>query len=131
MTDLGIIAIGRNEGERLRLCLRSVVGRGMPVVYVDSKSTDGSPDLARSLGAEVVELDMSIPFSAARARNEGFARLEQLAPDLKYVLFIDGDCEVVAGFVEKARATLEGNPKAAVACGRRRPVQSSGASQAD
>ncbi|HLL88750.1 MAG TPA: hypothetical protein VK324_05565, partial [Tepidisphaeraceae bacterium] len=70
MTDLGIIAIGRNEGERLRLCLRSVVGRGMPVVYVDSKSTDGSPDLARSLGAEVVELDMSIPFSAARARNE-------------------------------------------------------------
>ena len=42
MSQLGIVTIGRNEGERLRRCLSSVVGRGMPVVYVDSDSTDGS-----------------------------------------------------------------------------------------
>ena len=29
MSDLGIVAIGRNEGERLRRCLDSVVGRGL------------------------------------------------------------------------------------------------------
>src|SRR4051812_45656993 len=95
MSDTGIVAIGRNEGDRLRRCLASVVGRGMPVVYVDSASTDGSADLARSMGAEVVALDMSPPFPPPRARNEGFARLTRVAPDPPYVFFVDGDCEVV------------------------------------
>ena len=120
LSTVGVIAIGRNEGERLRRCLASVVGRGVPVVYVDSGSTDGSPDLARSMGAEVVALDMSVPFSAARARNEGFARLAAVAPGLRYVFFVDGDCEVVPGWIERATSELEANPKAAVVCGRRR-----------
>ena len=68
VSEIGVIAIGRNEGERLRRCLDSVVGKGFSVVYVDSNSTDGSVDFARSVGAEVVELDMSLPFSAARAQ---------------------------------------------------------------
>ena len=72
MSNLGIVTIGRNEGDRLRRCLDSLVGRGLPVVYVDSNSTDGSVELARSLGVSVVELDLSRPFTAARARNEGF-----------------------------------------------------------
>src|SRR3990170_3982962 len=93
---LGIVAIGRNEGERLRACLRSVVGDNRVVVYVDSGSTDGSVEMARSMGAEVVELDLATPFTAARARNEGFHRLEQLNPNVAFVQFVDGDCEVVA-----------------------------------
>src|SRR3954471_23229748 len=121
MTDLGVIAIGRNEGERLRRCLASVVGRpGCLVVYVDSNSTDGSVALAREMGAEVVELDMSIPFSAARARNEGFARLMQAAPSVKLVQFIDGDCEVAAGWLDAARNAIEARPELAIVCGRRR-----------
>src|SRR5687767_1841585 len=102
MPTLGVIAIGRNEGERLRRCLASVLGRGVPVVYVDSASTDGSAAAARSMGAEVVALDMSLPFSAARARNEGFERLTRVAPDVRYVQFVDGDCEVVDGWLERA-----------------------------
>ena len=39
---IGIVAIGRNEGERLRRCLSSVLGRAGKIVYVDSGSTDGS-----------------------------------------------------------------------------------------
>src|SRR4051794_41818612 len=78
----------------------------MPVVYVDSASTDGSVELARATGAEVVRLDMSLPFCAARARNEGFERLVQAAPGLKFVQFVDGDCEVVAGWIERAAAEL-------------------------
>src|SRR3954463_16442338 len=121
MTDLGVIAIGRNEGERLRRCLASVVGRpGCVVVYVDSNSTDGSVAMAREMGAQVVELDMSIPFSAARARNEGFAHLVRVAPGVKLVQFIDGDCEVVAGWLDTARAALEARPELAIVCGRRR-----------
>jgi len=117
---IGVIAIGRNEGERLRQCLASLVGRGLPVVYVDSKSTDGSPDLARSMGAEVVALDMSIPFCAARARNEGFDRLMQICSDLTFVQFVDGDCEVAPGWLDRAKAELESRPEAGAVCGRRR-----------
>ncbi len=117
---IGVIAIGRNEGERLRQCLASLVGRGLPVVYVDSKSTDGSPELARSMGAEVVALDMSIPFCAARARNEGFDRLMRICPEAAYVQFVDGDCEVAAGWLDRAKAELEIRPDAGAVCGRRR-----------
>ena len=99
MNHLGIVTIGRNEGERLRRCLTSVVGRGLRVVYVDSNSTDGSAALARSLGAEVVELDPSWPVGVPRARNEGFQRLCQIDPDVRFVQFLDGDCELVEGWL--------------------------------
>jgi GT2 family glycosyltransferase len=120
VTQLGIVTIGRNEGERLRQCLNSVVGRGVPVIYVDSGSTDGSLELARSLGVAVVELDMSQPFTMARARNAGFAHLEEIAPDVRYVQFVDGDCEVVAGWLDRALAQIEARPDVAIVGGRRR-----------
>lgn len=114
------MAIGRNEGDRLRKCLMSVVGLAGKVVYVDSGSTDGSVDMARALGVAVVELDMSVPFTAARARNEGFKYLSEIAPELAYVQFVDGDCEVVPGWLEKAARFLDERPDVAVVCGRRR-----------
>jgi GT2 family glycosyltransferase len=120
MSQLGIVTIGRNEGERLRRCLTSVAGRDLPVVYVDSNSTDKSVELARSLGAEIVELDPSLSFTAARARNAGFERLEQIAPGVEYVQVVDGDCEVAAGWLDRARSVLEERPDVAVVFGRRR-----------
>lgn len=120
MSTIGVVAIGRNEGERLRLCLESVVNQVAQIVYVDSGSTDGSVQLARSLGVEVVELDLSIPFTAARARNAGFARLLELNPQLDYVQFVDGDCEIVRGWLDRAQQELGTNPNVVVVCGRRR-----------
>jgi GT2 family glycosyltransferase len=89
-------------------------------VYVDSGSSDGSVAHAKAAGAEVVDLDLSRPFTAARARNEGFARLCAVAPDLELVQFVDGDCEVVPGWIEAAVETLASRPDVAVVCGRRR-----------
>lgn len=120
LSHIGLVAIGRNEGERLRHCLESVVGQVEQVVYVDSGSTDGSVELARSLNVEVVELDLSVPFTAARARNAGFARLLELRPHLDYVQFVDGDCEVVEGWLAQAQQTLDEQPDVVVVCGRRR-----------
>lgn len=120
MGCIGIVTIGRNEGERLRQCLHSVLGKADLIVYVDSGSTDGSTDLARSLGVEVVELDLSIPFTAARARNAGFSHLLQLAPHLEYVQFVDGDCEIVEGWLTNAQQVLDTQPEIVVVCGRRR-----------
>jgi GT2 family glycosyltransferase len=118
-SNLGVVAIGRNEGERLRRCLEALAGAAA-IVYVDSHSTDGSVELARARGVETVELDMSIPFTAARARNEGFRRLLEVAPATELVQFIDGDCEIVPGWLEQARRELEARPDVAVVCGRRR-----------
>ena len=116
----GVVAIGRNEGDRLVGCLASVAGRSGPVVYVDSGSTDGSVEAADRLGASVVALDLALPFTAARARNAGLARLLEVDPDLEFVQFVDGDCEVVAGWLERAEAALMADPGLAVVCGRRR-----------
>ena len=120
MNQLGVVTIGRNEGQRLRRCLTSVVGRGMTVIYVDSGSTDGSVELAQSLSAEVVELDRSRPICVPRARNEGFERLCQLDPEVRFVQFVDGDCEVVEGWLEKGQRVLEDRPDVALVTGRRR-----------
>ena len=120
LNQIGLVAIGRNEGDRLRQCLISAIGVVDTVVYVDSGSSDRSVEMARSLGTEVVELDLSIPFTAARARNAGFEYLLKVAPDTKLVQFVDGDCEVVPGWLEKAAQELDARPELAVVCGRRR-----------
>ena len=119
MNNLGIVVIGRNEGDRLRQCLLSVVERVNDIVYVDSGSTDGSVAMAKSLAVRVVELDLSIPFTAARARNEGFAHL-RINPEIEYVQFVDGDCEIVSGWLEQAYRAISKQPNLAVVCGRRR-----------
>jgi glycosyltransferase involved in cell wall biosynthesis len=119
-TGIGVVVIGRNEGPRLERCLVSLIGSAQKVVYVDSGSTDNSVPMARKLGVEVVELDMTIPFTAARARNEGFARVQQLLPTMRYVQFVDGDCEVVGTWLPQAQAFLDARPDVAVVCGRRR-----------
>ncbi len=120
MQQIGVVVIGRNEGNRLHHCLLSVVGEGITIVYVDSGSTDGSVTLARSLGVHVVDLDLSIPFTAARARNVGFEYLLQVEPNIEFVQFVDGDCLLVEGWLERAVGELVRSPDVVVVCGRRR-----------
>jgi len=120
MNELGVVIIGRNEGERLHSALASVVGKGLAVVYVDSHSTDGSVDLARGMNAVVVELDPARPFTAAQARNEGFEQLLQIAPGIRLVQFVDGDCELIDGWLEQACTLFKERPEVAVVCGRLR-----------
>jgi glycosyltransferase involved in cell wall biosynthesis len=116
--SVAVVAIGRNEGQRLQRCLESVIGTSSLVVYVDSGSSDGSVELARRLGCEVVELDMSIPFTAARARNAGFRHLQALRPDLRYTFFVDGDCEVRADWPDTSLTFLDSHPQVAAVSGR-------------
>jgi len=118
---MGAVIIGRNEGARLVACLASFPAWVRPLVYVDSGSTDGSVDAARAAGAEVVALDMTRPFTAARARNAGLARLRALgAPE--FVQFVDGDCRIQPGWLETAETFLATRPSVAVVCGRRREI---------
>jgi glycosyltransferase involved in cell wall biosynthesis len=120
LQNVGLVIIGRNEGDRLRSCLLSVIKHTSNIVYVDSGSTDGSVELAKSLAIEVIQLDLSIPFTAARARNAGFFHLLQRNPQIQLVQFVDGDCEIVPGWLEAAKKVLATQPEIAVVFGRRR-----------
>ncbi|WP_201030928.1 MULTISPECIES: glycosyltransferase family 2 protein [unclassified Sphingobium] len=118
--SVGFVVIGRNEGLRLRRCLESVARETRCIVYVDSGSNDGSPDIARRLGISVIELSDEAPFTAARARNAGAAWMRQHALLLRYIHFIDGDCELQPDWLARALAAMAAEPQLAAVCGRRR-----------
>jgi GT2 family glycosyltransferase len=117
MADLAAVVIGRNEGERLAPSLVSVRAAGLPVVYVDSGSSDGSPARAERSGIPVVELDPMRPFSAARARNEGLSEAERRWPNIEFVMFLDGDCVLDDKFPSAALETFERHSECAVVTG--------------
>ncbi|WP_405404622.1 glycosyltransferase [Paracoccus sp. Ld10] len=114
------IVIGRNEGTRLQACLRALSQQLSRIVYVDSGSTDGSAEFAKGLGVQVVQLDMALPFTAARARNFG---LRAAATDpTDFIQFIDGDCILQPEWLPAAVRTLQDAPELAVVAGRRREL---------
>ena len=118
--NLSVVIIGRNEGERLERCILSAQAiqdwAPIEIFYVDSGSTDGSPDLAARLGATVLPLPPGA-FTAARARNLGW---RQAAGEL--VLFLDGDTILDADFPLHALSELRNDPANAAAWGHRREV---------
>jgi len=119
--SFGVVAIGRNEGERLKRCLDSA-SNAAQVIYVDSGSTDGSLQWAKQAGVDAIELDVSVPFTAARARNAGFRRLRAIAPDLKFVQFVDGDCELNKEWPGTALSFLGSHDQICAVFGRRREL---------
>jgi len=117
INELGIVVIGRNEGVRLKRCFESIVVCGAKIVYVDSDSTDDSIQVANRYGVDVVKLDMSVPFCAARARNAGYKRLIDSFSQLKYVQFIDGDCEIIGDWLPIAAESLAARSDLAIVAG--------------
>ncbi|MHC5066412.1 MAG: glycosyltransferase family 2 protein, partial [Planctomycetota bacterium] len=117
--------IGRNEGERLRACLDRVKDLHSPLVYVDSGSSDGSLELAASMGADAI--DLQPPFSAGRGRNAGFAKILSIAPNLDYVQFLEGDCQLESGWLEAGTSALDEDDSLAAVSGvlRERQPESS------
>jgi GT2 family glycosyltransferase len=113
---LAIVIIGRNEGARFLACLEALPEGVAQVIYVDSGSSDGSIEAARDHGAGVVDLDRSQPFTAARARNAGIARID----GAEFVQFLDGDCALRQGWIEAGLDRLQSEDGLAVVCGRRR-----------
>lgn len=115
---VSIVVIGRNEGERLVACLASIAamdrtGIAVETIYVDSASTDGSPQRAAAMGARVIEVRPERP-SAALGRNAGWS-----AASGEFVLFLDGDTQLHPQFVRRALEAMR-DPSVAVVWGHRR-----------
>jgi GT2 family glycosyltransferase len=117
--SVGLVVIGRNEGERLVRCLTSV--RASPHrVYVDSGSTDGSIENATREGVSVVKLEVPPNFTAARARNSGLTKLLADCPGLEFMQTVDGDCEIDKDWIRSGLAALQAEPTLAAVFGRLR-----------
>lgn len=124
MTPIAAVVIGRNEGQRLEPSLKSVQATGLPLVYADSGSADGSCGIAEALGVPVVRLDPIRPFSAARGRNEGTAEVLRRWPETQFIMFVDGDCTLDPGFASAAVGAFDRQPNCAIVTGHlseRRP----------
>ncbi|MGA2278634.1 MAG: glycosyltransferase [Terracidiphilus sp.] len=118
--SLSIVVIGRNEGARLTKCLESICHvRGVlvnEVIYVDSDSNDGSPEVASNFGATVIVSRAERP-TAALGRNAGWRRATS---DL--ILFLDGDTVLHPEFAFVACDTLLREPSIAAVWGHRREI---------
>ena len=115
---VSVVVIGRNEGQRLAACLESVKetinpGGGIELIYVDSNSQDGSPELAETVGAKVLRVKSQRP-CAAIGRNAGWRWAT--AP---YILFLDGDTLLYPEFLQAALQAMN-DPIVAVVWGHRR-----------
>lgn len=98
---ISFIIIGKNEGWRLEKCLQSIVSIvkqdkivDHEIIYVDSRSTDNSIELAKQYGAKAFLITGEC--NAAIARNIG---AKEAIGDILF--FIDGDMELFSGFLPK------------------------------
>jgi glycosyltransferase involved in cell wall biosynthesis len=117
---LSVVIIGRNEGERLLRCIRSVQAmreapRPIEILYVDSDSSDDSVAQAQALGVRVIQVHPQRP-SAALGRNAGWR-----AARAPLILFLDGDTILAPLFVAHALPALA-DPSVAVVWGHRREL---------
>jgi len=123
MTALGlsIVVIGRNEGSRLVRCFQSIQGiqasgTKVETIYVDSGSTDGSPEVAESFGARVIVLKTDRP-TAALGRDTGWRNASS-----DFVLFLDGDTILDPDFPSRALEIITADSKLAAVWGHLREI---------
>jgi len=119
--QLSVVIIGRNEGERLTRCIRSVQAMDFPkdemeIIYVDSNSTDNSPQQAKALGVQVLVIQPDHPV-AAFGRNAGWR-----AAQADFILFLDGDTVLQSDFVKVALPILKQDDNIIAVWGHRREL---------
>ncbi|WP_414115012.1 glycosyltransferase [Corallococcus macrosporus] len=104
---LGGYVLHRNNQDTLEPCLRGLLALCDDVVALDTGATDGSAELARSLGARSV-LHAWRGYGAARD-----AAVTALAP-CDYVFYLDSDEHLGPEAVEALRAWKASSPTEAV-----------------
>ena len=88
---VSVIVCSHNGAETIARTLASLQRQSLPgeryeVIVVDDGSTDGTEEVAKSFGAQVVRFDQSIGLAAARNAGVRASRAEIVA-------FTDDDCE--------------------------------------
>lgn len=112
--QLTVIIPAYNEAASVADTVRSVLGQTTPparVIVVDDHSDDGTGDLARAAGAEVIRPPRNTG-SKAGAQN-----LALDVVDTPYCMAIDADTTLAEDGIELLLAPLHADPEVAAACG--------------
>ncbi len=102
-----------NSAETIGLCLKSIHDN-IPfnrIIVADHNSTDGTAEIAKSLGGETHSEEVGLGYATKMLISESTS---------EYVLFVDGDIEVIMNdFVDIAtRYLADRSTGAVVGCGR-------------
>lgn len=84
--NISVIVLTKDEKLHIQRCLENVKPIAKKIWVIDSKSTDGTQEIARNLGAEVIEHDW--PGNQADQFNWA---LDNLPIDTEWILRIDAD----------------------------------------
>ena len=115
-SELSVIIKTYNEAAKIAACLRSVLAETdskiTEVIVADSLSEDDTVKIASGFPVTVVQLQ--------RAEDRGCGSSGQLGFQYAHgrrVLLLDGDMELVPGFLAAANAALDADPKLAGVAG--------------
>ncbi|MBI5237015.1 MAG: glycosyltransferase [Deltaproteobacteria bacterium] len=113
LPPVSVVIIGRNEADNIKECIMSAKEMDYPqelleIIYVDTGSTDGTQDIARTAGINVVVVSSPAP-SAALARNTGLKESNH-----QIIHFVDGDMTIDPGYLIKAVTRLSGSDMGSV-----------------
>ena len=117
---LGVVVITRNEEEHIAKSLNALlqcVPSSTPVILVDSSSEDKTTEIAQRYPITVVRYSAEVR-TAAAGRTVGLQHLSST----EFVLFLDGDCSLEAGWLDDAQKKMGESPQLALITGRRREV---------
>lgn len=120
--SLSVVIIARNEEENIARAIESVlygVRKWVPaqILLVDSASTDKTVEIASNYPIDIVRLKASWFLSASAGRYIG---MHNTWGDL--LLYMDGDMELVDGWLDKAIPFISHHPESAGIAGYRQDI---------
>ena len=102
--NIDVLIIAHNEALNLGHCLESLQGWVRKIHVIDSGSTDGTQELAQSLGAEVVHHD----WEGYADKRTGPQHLDFSAP---WTLVLDADESITPKLREELISIADQNPE--------------------
>ncbi len=115
--DISLIIVNWNTKALLRDCLTSIVRTVQNIAYeiivVDNGSQDGSASMVRQEFPQAIAIENKVNKGFAAANNQALAVMQG-----RYALLLNSDTVLAEQAVDKLFRFMEGNPRAAMACGQ-------------
>lgn len=107
--ELSVVVIGRNEVANIRRCIDAIFdateGLQAETLYVDSRSTDGTVEVASKYNITILVLREGWVLSAGAGRYIGTIHSKG-----DYILFCDGDIQICREWLAEAFAYIRKHP---------------------
>lgn len=101
MLDLTVLILTKDENKHIARCLENISQLTSKIYVIDCFSTDGTQEIARSYGAEVVEHEW--PGNQAEQFNWA---LETLPIKTEWIMRIDADEYLMPGLIDEVKTKL-------------------------